>query len=508
MRSLLTKIAIRKAVGLYLGEHEVVVSKMAATPLGPVVLASSSEPCGPDDVASVIERLLLPLLGRKRRVPVAVAMAASRVYFASRPKANGGVSTPEAELQGALSSSNLCVDDLVVDLLRSTVNKSLVARMAACQRKYVAEVVAILSRLHVRPFLAEPAPCALVRFAERQFRSPRRSKAVLRVFLGAAQGLAVMVSGGIPLGWKAFALAEGSEDFAILSAARALKVQLGHYGIEAALDFAMIHGRPDLHQRLQQEQLPTKIGTRVLWHGGPVMDGAAVASGSALGCLAQDAKAFDLSRTLKARAPIKEIFPWGELTVAAGLICCMGVVLRAHALKLDESCLTVRAENGQHACLATAKPGRLEKDKQDMQKKVEAVRSFLDSRILWSTYTSDIAARMPSNVVLQSFQGKNALNCGGKTRPAPGSFLVQGMAPLLPDGSIPREIDTLLSEIAKNPRWKKDFASVATDIKLPLMVNKDQPKVDFTITCSCKGKGGSSSSKSSSGGDKDKKDKG
>ena len=58
MKSLLARIAVHKAVGLYLGEHEIAVSKVAATPLGPVELASSSEPCTPEDLPAVIERLL------------------------------------------------------------------------------------------------------------------------------------------------------------------------------------------------------------------------------------------------------------------------------------------------------------------------------------------------------------------------------------------------------------------------------------------------------------------
>ena len=380
-------------------------------------------------MAEVIERLLVPLVGRKRRVPVAVGLAGSRLFFGTRLTPTSGETTPEAELQKALCSSNLSADDLVVDLLRGTVNKLPVAHLAACRKKYMAGVVAILSQLGVRPFRSEPSPCALVRLAEQQHRSPRRSKTVLRVFLGAAQGLAVVVSGGLPLAWKTFALPAGAEGFAILSAARGLATQQTHYGIETALDYAMIHGRADLHERLQQEQLPTEMGTRVIWHEGPALDGAATAFGLALGCLSQDIKAFDLSRSLKARAPIKEIFPWRELGFAAGLMGCMGVVLGAHAMKLDESYVALRAENSQHVCLASAEPDRLEKDKKAMEEKVEAVRKFLESRMPWTAYTRDISARLPPNAVLSTFNGRNPLDAAERRRAA-GSFQLRGTAPL------------------------------------------------------------------------------
>jgi len=210
-----------------LGEHDVAVAKMASTLAGSIEISSSSEPCTPENVGEVVERMLVPLLGRKHRIPVAVGVSASRVFFGTRPTVAGSTSKPESELRKALSSSNLSEDDLIIELLRGKANKAPVARMAACRRRYIAGVVAALDRLGVRPLRAEPSPWALVRLAERQYRSPRWSRTVLRVFLGAGQGLVVAVSGGEPFGWKTFLLPVGSEGFAIVSAARGLKAQQG-----------------------------------------------------------------------------------------------------------------------------------------------------------------------------------------------------------------------------------------------------------------------------------------
>jgi hypothetical protein len=505
VKSLLTRIAIHKAVGLYLGEHEVVVSKLALTPLGPREIASSREPCTADDLAVVIERLLAPLVGRRRRVPVAVSLASSRLFFGTRLIPIGGETTPEAELERMLNPASFNADDLVLDLLRSSVNRARVTRMAVCRKKYMSGVVAILSRWGVRPFCAEPSPCSLLRLAEQRYRSPRRTRMVLRVFLGATQGLAVLVAGGLPLAWRPFALPHGQEAFAILSAGRGVTIQQGHHGIKSALDFAMIHGRPDLHERLQQEQFPTEMKTRVIWHEGPALDGASAAFGAALGCLAPDAHAFDLSRSLKSRASIKEIFPRGDLAFTTALLTAMGVVLGAHSLKLDDAYVRVRTENASHACLGSADQGRLEKDKKAIQEKVDAVRSFLGSRVLWSAYTRDISARMPPNAQLTTFYGKKALDSGGKGKAAAGSFQLQGMAPLSADGSIPHNIRAFLGAIPSDPLWKRDFASVVSEIKLPPPGKKAVPEVDFSITCVCKGKDAASPAKAA-GGDKDKKE--
>lgn len=79
-------------------------------------------------------------------------------------------------LQKAFSSPNIRIDDLTVDLLKSEVNKLPVASVAACRKKYMAGVIAILNQLRVRPFCAEPEACALVRVAAQQGRFPRRAK--------------------------------------------------------------------------------------------------------------------------------------------------------------------------------------------------------------------------------------------------------------------------------------------------------------------------------------------
>ena len=205
----------------------------------------------------------------------------------------------------------------MVDLLRGRINKLPVAQMAACRRKYMAAVVATLSQLGVRPFRAEPAACALVRLAEQQHRPPRRSKTVLRVFLGDTQGLAVVVSAACRWLGRYLPCPPAQEGFAILSAARGLATQQTHYGIETALDYAMIHGRADLHERLQKERLPTEMRTRVIWREGPALEGAAIAYGLALGCLRKTSRPSTCPASLKSRPPIKEIFPWRELAFAA-----------------------------------------------------------------------------------------------------------------------------------------------------------------------------------------------
>jgi hypothetical protein len=489
MKSLLAKFAVHKGVGLYLGEHELAVCKVAATPLGPVLLAAANAPYTPEDLASVLERLLAPLLDHKRRVPVAVGLPDNRIFFGTRLLRATGESTPEAVLQKALCLPNISIDDLTIDLVQGELNKSPVTSVAACRKKYMAGIVATLIEMGIRPYRAEPSPCALLRLAAQQHHFPRRAKTILCIFLNATQGLAVAAAGGMPLAWKSFLLPARAEGPAILSAARTLRTQHSYHGIESALDFAILYGRGDLKERLQEEEFPTNMGTRVLWHDGPALDNAAMAQGLALGCLAQGAKAFDLARALKPRPSIREIFPWGELAFGVLLIATMGGILGARSMMLDDAYAAVRAESSRHACLKSADQTKLERQKKELAEKVEAVRKFLGTRILWSSYAQDLSTRLPPGTVIEAFDGVCELEGSEKKGGGGGKklFTLRLLAPSQQDGSIPREIDAFFKSLRNHPLWLRDFLSVeVTDIKRVQARGMAPPSTSFTIVCSPK----------------------
>ncbi len=190
-------------------------------------------------------------------------------------------------------------------------------------------------------------------------------------------------------------MAAGREGSAILCIARTLQTLSKQYGIESPLDAAMIHGRSDLHAGLRDAMLADELGARVAWHAEPGLGPEWIAFGLALGRLSHRGSMFDLVRTLKPRPRLRELFPWWGLALLVGLIACMGIVMQVRASDLADSLLAARAESQRHACLASAKPGQLEKEKADLQVRVDAIRRFVESRVLWSAYTHDIPARLP-----------------------------------------------------------------------------------------------------------------
>ena len=488
MKSLLAKFAFRKAIGLYLGEHEVAVSKVAATPLGPVELASHCEACQPEELPGVVERLLMPLWAGPP--PHAGHRGSAQLQSVLRHPLGplGAESTPEAVLQKALCSSNVRVEDLTMDLVKGSANKLPIASVAACRKKYMSGVIATLTQLGVHPHRTEPSPCPLVRLAAQQYRFPRRSKTLLRVFLDDAHGLAVMVAGGTPLAWRSFLMPGGSERLAIVSAVRTLITVNRHHGLQSKLDYVVIHGRADLHERLQQEELASEVGVRMVWQEGPALSGAATALGLALGCLQQNAVAFDLSRALKPPPSIRDIFPWGELAFEIVLVAGMAGWFGTRAMTLQDSYTKIRTESGEHECLASRDTKKLEADKKDLQGKIDAVRRFLESRSLWSVYTHDISTRLPNTGLLSVCEGSADLDTGrGQGNK---SFALRVKLPMNKDGSTSREIDRFIAALRTDPVLHRDFTSVELgDIRQGGGGGGQgrQAETMFTILCSSRG---------------------
>src|SRR5262249_39681504 len=158
-------------------------------------------------------------------------------------------------------------------------------------------------------------------------------------------------------------------------------------------------------------------------------------------------EAFDLARTMKPRASIWEIFPFAELALQGALLLCAFLFLNGQARALDGRYRAVEAETGRHPWMASVPDAALEKEKKDLEQRTDAVRSFLESRILWTSHTEDLAGRLPDGIVLASFHGVAELGAAGKKGAgglAKRSLILRLAAPIAPGGPIPEEIDGFL----------------------------------------------------------------
>lgn len=490
MKSLLTKCARHKAIGVFMGDREISVSKVAFMPFGPVETDSASEPYDPDDLDEVLGRLLTPMLGQNRNVPVAAGLPGSKVFFSTRPVPAGNVPTAETMLQKTLCSTTISIDDLTADMHVVNVQKKPAVSIAACRKRYMAGIVGAVERLGARLMRAEPSACALVRTAVAQKKYPRRGKSVLCVFLGESHGMAAVVVGGRPLAWRTFSLPAGGETTALLSVSRTLQTQANNLGLETFFDYVVVHGRADLHGRFQEDQLPSQLEVRVVWQEGPALDGAAMAYGLAAGCQTQDHNQFDLAGSLKSRASIWEIFPWWDLTFASLLVAWMGMTLFFHAMNLDEAYTIVRAQCGNHKQLISTDQKTLSGNTETLEKKVNTVNKYLSDRGLWTEFIADIADRLPDNAALKSFSGVWTANVGrGKSAKLKKSMSFSATVPVASDEAVPREIDAFLESLRNDPLLQNNFGTVQlTDIKRTATRDRKSSLASFTVVCTSDGK--------------------
>lgn len=485
MKRFLAKLSRRRAIGLYVGESTVTVSQVAATLIGPVELATQSEPYEPDQLGAVVQRLLGAVLGPKQKYPVALGVPTQRVFFSTRPiRTTKTDPSPEVLLHEVLQSPTHSVEEMAIALIKAQAGKNQVASIASCRKQYLAGLLAALAACGVRPTLTEPAPCALLRVAQRG-PQPRRARTVLHVIFGEKKGLALVAAGQLPLLWRVFERSAGAEHETVRYSARSLLALLQHCGVGQTLDAIVVHGEGLPRELLESDEFQADIGQRILCSEDLTLRDDRIAYGLALGALNPHADSFDLGHTLKPRPTLRDIFPWGEVLLQAALLLCMGLYLYYRAQCLGEEVTAVQDQNARLTWARSLSEPALQQEQQQLEKRVEAVHKFLGGRILWSVYSHDIATRLPAGVTLNSLQGLCEMEAGGTKKEAVKprkSFILRATAPVPPGSSPPREIDTFLTAIRDYPALKRDFPLIeVTDIKT--LAEQGRSGVGFVVLC-------------------------
>jgi len=498
MRSLLTKIGLPKALGLYVEDDRVTLSQVVATPFGAVETAGYSEIVDPDRLPAVLERLIKPLVGGHgfRRVPLAVGVPARRAYFSTRPiQVTDSDPSPHVLLREALRCPNIPVNDMVVDVIKAQPDKRPVASIVSCDREYLQGLLDALKPCAVRPVRAEPGPCALLRIATGRYRAGRRAKLVLCLFLSESHVLAVLAAKAMPVAWRLSPLARGNEAASILSATRTMLTVGNDCGIQSPLDVVTVHGRPDLIRLLEVDWLEEQIGAPLKWSAEPSPDRSQVAFGLALGCLKEDRRGFDLARMLKPPTPLWELFPWRVAAVQMVLLLGLALVLFNRFHNLSGSYAAIQVRSSDRLWTASVPDSELQKEANDLKQRVAAVDKFLDGRIAWTSYQRALANDMPANVFLTTFQGVSELGAGGKkggkAKPKK-SLVLHGAVSVPQSGLVPHEVDRLLNTLREHPLLKQDFPLVElADLKQVPAKAGESPMAFFTVLCLPKsGKGG------------------
>jgi hypothetical protein len=485
IKSLLSRMAFRTLLGLYVGDREVTLSRVVVTPLGPHEVECQTVAYQPEQLGEVLANLLVtPGRRRSRRPLLVVGLPAIHVFLNSRPlKATQRDASAMSLIQEALRSSNINVDEIQVDMIRSQPGKSPLANLISCRKKYLTWVLSQVEQSKVRPWRVEPAPLAMLRLGEFRHRKPSKARAVVRVFLGGDQAVALLVVAGVPLAWRTFELPAGSEPNAVSSAVMSLQVVGRFCGESQPLDAVLIHGRPDLSEPLASEMSQSSLKIKPSLYPDPPYDDRSLAMGMALGCRLGE-EAFDLGRALKTRAPLREVIPWGMFVAQAVVLAWLTFLLNGQCSAVRDSFHAIHEEGARHAWMDKVTDENLEKEKKDLEQRITAIREYLDTRILWSSFTRDAAARLPESIFLRSFAGVCELEVGSK-KSAKKSMMLKLSAPIPKGEAMPREIDQYLTALRGDAVLQKDFGMVEL---ADLTWSQGKPGsttalAEFTINC-------------------------
>jgi hypothetical protein len=475
----------RTIAGLYVDEHELTLCHMAVTPIGTKSLRQETVPYQADQLEETLRELLSPFLTKRGvRVPIAVGLPMLRVIFTSRPlPQNTKDPAPDVLLHEAMRSSNVNVDDMEVDMIKSQPGKQPLASLTACRRRYLAGLLSALGSCGVRPYRAEPSPFALVRLAASRYKTPRKSKAAIRIVLGEKQGVAVLIASGTPMAWRTFELAAGAEVSTVISAVKALMIVGRFRGEIPPADCVLIHGRPDLEYAFQADAFQEATGVQTRYYKDPAFDAGSVALGLAMGCQ-QAGASFDLARALKPPAPLWELIPFGELATQIVLLVSITLYLHWRQQAVSRESVKIHAQAAKHAWMAKIDEKKIEAEKKELGLKLEAVKEYLDTRILWSSYTRDLASNVPESIVLRAFAGQCDLEMGPKRAAKPKKSLVFRLtAPITGSRVMPKEIDAYLDQLRADPLMSRDFPLIEiADLKSMQAVG-GRAAADFTVKC-------------------------
>jgi hypothetical protein len=257
--------------------------------------------------------------------------------------------------------------------------------------------------------------------------------------------------------------------------------QSRYYEMETPLEYAIVHGRADLHERLQKEGLPSEIGTRMMWHEGPALSPATMAFGLALGCADQSDTGFDLSRLMKPKASLRDIFPWGELACECVLVALMGLCLLHQNEQVRAACTAAQMRCDGNKALASSDVAKLEAEKRSLTQKIESLHQFLDTRTIWTNNLHNVMKRFPASIQLTAFGGGSGLPTTG---PGKRTLQLGASVNLLPRGAVPPAVFQLIASLRTDPFMNKNFDKIELGTITQSGVSRSgEVRAGFGISC-------------------------
>jgi hypothetical protein len=493
MKSLLSRCALRRSIGLVIEDRRIAICVMATTPLGRVPVFQDVQACDVEPPQAVLERLLRPWVKPSRGKKVGVgpwvqlAVQESHVFQAVVPITHANrTASPQSYFLEAVQATNVRAEERIIELLKLELNKNSLACVAASPLSAIVSTIEMMHGLGTRVGLAEPAPAALHRAGAYYQKSPRASKLNARFFLGKQQAIGVLAAGGQPLFWHTFDLSPGDETTAIMAANTTLWMLARHSRITLPIDTVIVHGRPELALTQDPEAFRQRTGARLFRCPEPDYGPAAVALGTALANPLADESRHDLARGRKPTISIREIFPWGELALQGALLAAVSLFLIGTAAEANSRLDAVDSQLRSFSWLKHEDQSKLDTEQNAFKERLKVVEAFRGQRVRWSALLRTVAAAVPETTTITGLSGEAEVETTSKgTSAKPKKQLVVNfVTPNSEDGSMPREIDGFLTALRGEPALTRHFPLIeVTGFKLNPGQQGKQPFTSYSVVC-------------------------
>ncbi len=460
---LATTLSWGHAVGVYLADGRLTMTRVAGTLSGATVVARHQQELNEQSASEALKDLLEKQLTarERRRLPVCIGISPEQTFFSTCPEpeteGNTGVST--GQLLSACGMGDMAAgEQAVVGFVGMKLRGSSVYSVAACRRELAEELCSAAQEAEVQDFRLEPGPWSLLRGAKGKI--PGRWKTAVCVLLAEAGGLAILVIHDQPVLWRRFALPSGPEARSIASAVRSLQVYaLQKLGV-SRVDGLAIHG--EMAQNLADE-ISSFLSLDTTGISNQGLNADVYSLGLALSAKKSQEKAMDMFQALKPPPSLSKMFPKKLAAFVLLVIGAMGFLLWDKLQSLDQEYQIVRQQNSSSKWARKMKTAEIVKERKTLSGEVSAVENFLATRIIWSDYLRDLPSRLPPNAYLSSVWGFAEFKGMSKRKQrvrSNRSLTMRGVTQFADRESAPIEIDSFLNSLRNVEILRRDFPIV------------------------------------------------
>ncbi len=457
------KLSWGDAVGVYLADGRLTMTRVAATLAGPTVMSRHQQELNGHSTSEVLKDFLEKQLTvrQRRRASVCIGISPEQTFFSTcpEPDTEGDRGASTEQLLSACGMGDMAAgEEAAVGFVTMKLHGTNVCSVAACQRELAEELCSAAKEAEVHDCRLEPGPWSLLRGAKGKI--PARWKTAVCVLLGEAGGLAILVIQGQPVLWRRFALPGGPEARSIASAVRSLQVYaLQKLGV-SRIDGLAIQGQ-------MAKALADEISGYLSLDATAISDQSLNADvyslGLALSARKSEAKSMDMFRALKPPPSLREIFPKKLAAFLLFVIGAMGMMLWDKSQALDQQIQMVKRQNVSTKWARKMEMGKIEQERKILSGEVSAIERFLSTRIIWSDYLRDLPSRLPPNAYLSSVWGFSEFKgTSKKSRQVRSnrSLTMRGVTQFADRESAPVEIDAFIDSLRNVEILRRDFPLV------------------------------------------------